>query len=116
MHSLMDQTGQTDIYLWCDGVREDGEPSGSSNRECKRAASPITCSKCAEKERQIDDLTQELKELHNNQQRFSDQQYRLWVHFSKEIPPNVPMITGFTPTRASKSLLRVQWRVPLKLL
>ena len=74
----------------------------------KRASSPVPYSKRAEKEKEIDKLTLELKELHSNQQNFSDPQYRLWarmitngIHSSKESPPNVP---GF-PTRTAKIVL-----------
>ena len=60
-----------------------------------------------ENEREIDDITAELKGLHGG--KFGEPQFRLWarmvingIHKSKETPPNIRMITGVTPTRASR--------------
>ena len=65
-------------------------------------------SKRAEKEKEVEDITLELKSLHGKNN-YSEPQYRLWarmmingLHSRKQTPPNVPMITGFTPTRGSR--------------
>ena len=103
MYSTINQSGtKIDIYLWCDGASED------NSRKRKRDSSPAPPSKRVEKEREIDDMVAEIKELHENDN-YSDPQYRLWarmivngLHSSKESPPQVPMITGIVPTRASR--------------
>ena len=53
----------------------------------------------------------ELKDMHSGQYDYTDPQYRLWarmiingIHSSKDTPPQVPMITGVTPTRTRKSV------------
>ena len=69
-------------------------------------------SKRATKEKEVDDLAAEIKEIHSKDHNYSDPQYRLWarmivngLHYSKDIPPEVPMITGVTPTRPTRRLL-----------
>ena len=96
-------SGKTSICLWCEGNSDD-----SSSRKRNRDGSPGP-SKRAVKEREVDDITEELKELHDN---YSDPQYRLWarmivngLHSSKDVPPQVPMITGVTPTRSTRRSL-----------
>ena len=51
----------------------------------------------------------EFKKIHSDKCNLSDPQYRLWakmitngLHSSKETPPYVPMITGTTPTGATR--------------
>ncbi len=105
MYSELRHGGKTDMCLWCDGCSEESE--NQSKR--KRDGSPGPTSKRAEKEREIDDLVTELKEMHSDKRNLSDPQYRLWarmitngIHSSKEPPPQVPMITGATPTRTPR--------------
>ena len=107
MYSELRQGGKTDVCLWCDG---DGSSEESENqRKRKRDSSPGPTSKRAEKEREIDDLVTELKEMHSDKHNLSDPQYRLWarmyingIHPSKETPPQVPMITGAMPARTPR--------------
>ena len=87
------------MCLWYDGYSEESE----NPRKCKRDDSPVRTSKHAEKEKDIDDLVSELIEMHSDKCNLSDIQYRLWarmivngIHSSK---PQVPMMTGPTPTR-----------------
>ena len=95
----------------------DKETNPSRKRKNPNDNSQLT-SKRTLKEIEIDDLTFDLKELHG--EKYSEPQYRLWarmiingLHSSKESPPNVPMITGLTPTRQSR---RSQWRTLLQVL
>ena len=60
MYLELIQEGKTHVCLWCDGPSEDGE----NPRKRKRDSSPGSMSKCAEKERDTEDLVTELKELH----------------------------------------------------
>ena len=71
MYSLMSATGKTDMCLWCDGYDD------SNSRKCKKDkdSSPAPPSKRAAKEREVDDVAEELKDLH--QGKYSDPQYRL---------------------------------------
>lgn len=96
----MNGSGKTDLCLWCDGRSVEGEESGGNSKKRKRDTSPPP-SKCALKEKQIDDIAAELMA---DKLDFSDPQYRLWArmivtgnHSSKETPPRVPLITGITP-------------------
>lgn len=109
MYSELKVADKNDVCLWCDGCSEGNE--GESQRKRKRDASPGPTSKRAEKEREIDDLVSDLKEMHREKRNLSDPQYRLWarmitngIHSSKETPPQVPMITG-TPTRAPRKTI-----------
>ena len=59
-----------------------------------------------EAEERVVEIAEELRQLHENNLKLSEVQYRLWarmlvtgVHSSKENPPQVPMITGSTPRR-----------------
>ena len=107
MYAELRQAGKNDVCLWCDGCSEESE--SENQRKRKRDGSPGPPSKRAEKEREIDDLVAELKEMHSDKCNLSDPQYRLWarmitngIHSSKETPPQVPMITGTTPTRTAR--------------
>ena len=88
--------GKNYVCLWCDGCSEGSEDE--SQRKRKRDASPSPTSKPTEKEREIDDLVSDLKEMHRDKCNLSDPQYQLWarmgIHSSKETPPQVPTITG----------------------
>lgn len=106
MYSLMSATGKTDVCLWCDGC--DGHDDNNSRKRKKdRESSPAPPSKRAAKEREVDDLAEELKIFE-----YSDPQYRLWArmiingtHSSKDTPPQVPMITGITPSRPARKTM-----------
>ena len=109
MYSSLKKSGKTDVYLWCDGYSEEAD---ESSRKCKRDDSLGPQSKRATKEKEVDDLAAEIKEIHSKDHNYSDPQYRLWarmivngLHSSKDIPPEVPMITGVTPTRPTRRSL-----------
>jgi hypothetical protein len=64
------------------------------------------------KEKEVDDIAEELREINHGKHSYSDPQYKLWarmiingLHSSKEVPPQVPMMTGVTPTRSSRKSL-----------
>ena len=102
MYKDLIKAKKTQVCLWCEGGCDE------SQGKRKRSTSPTgQSSKRAAKENDIDELVEELKEEHVDQ--YSDPQYRLWarmiingIHSSRETPPQVPMITGITPTRQSK--------------
>ena len=98
------RSGKTDLCLWCDGYEE-----SEMQRKRKRDSPDGFPSKRSEKESSIDEIVLELKEIHSDKHSYSDPQYRLWarmiingIHSSKETPPQVPMITGITPTRTAR--------------
>jgi hypothetical protein len=105
MYSAMSRSSKTELCLWCDGRSEEAD---ANSRKRKRDDSPPP-SKRALKEKQIDDVAAELVELNSEKLDLSDPQYRLWArmivcgnHSSKEKPPQLPLITGITPTRRSR--------------
>ena len=107
MYTAVRQAGKTDICLWCDGWQEEKDSDSSQKR--RRDSSPVSTSRRAVKEKEIDELFVELKEMHVDDLDLSDPQYRLWartivngIHSSKDTPPKVPMISGVTPTRPAK--------------
>ena len=96
---VMYRSSSTDFFLWCDGCCDD-------SKKRQREVSP-TPSKRAAKEMEVDGICTELKDLHKG--KYTEPQYRLWarmivngVHSSKNDPPQVPMIVGYTGTRAPK--------------
>ena len=108
MYTAMSKNSKTELCLWCDGRSEEVD---LISRKRKRDDSPPP-SKRALKEKQIDDVASELIELNSDTLALSDPQYRLWArmivcgnHSSKEKPPQVPLITGITPTRRSRKSL-----------
>ena len=114
MYCNMNNDGKTAICLWCEGRSEESSPK-SKKRKRDNSNSPTPSSKRATKEKEVDIMAAELKELHSNKadgEKYNDPQYRLWArmiingfHCSKEKPPQVPMITGITPTRSSRKSL-----------
>ena len=107
MYTAVRQAGKTDICLWCDGWQKEKDSDSSQKR--RRDSSPVSTSRRAVKEKEIDELLVELKETHVDDLDLSDPQYRLWarmivngIHSSKDTPPKVPMISGVTPTRPAK--------------
>ena len=106
MYFSFQLSSKTDISLWCDGVCNEDEVTPARKRKRLNDDCPPT-SKRAEKESEVDDVTSDLKGLHGD--KYTEPQYRLWarmiingLHSSRESPPNIPMITGFTPTRRSR--------------
>ena len=106
MYYSLKKSGKTDVYLWCDGRSEETD---ESSRKRKRDDSFGPQSKRATKKKEVD---AEIKEIHSKEHNYSDPQYRLWarmivngLHSSKDIPPEVPMITGVTPTRSTRRSL-----------
>lgn len=82
LYCMLDRNGKVlvDVCLWAEGVKKvEGECADSSCKKCKRVPSPVLSTKCAKKEREIEELTRELKELHRSQHNFSDPQYLLWA-------------------------------------
>ena len=75
MYSELAQGGKMHVCLWCDGCSEESP----NPRKRKRDGSPGQTSRRAEKERDIDDLVAELKEIHSDKRSYSDPQYRLWA-------------------------------------
>ncbi len=63
----MRQSGKTKVSL-CNGCSEESD----SQRKRKRDGSPGPTSKHAVKEKDIDDLVTELKEMHSAQHNYSD--------------------------------------------
>lgn len=95
----------TDIMLWCDG-RSDTIETPKSKRQ---KTGDVFLSKREEKEKQVEQLAEELKELNESKLDLTEVQYRLWarmistgIHSSKDTPPQIPMITGVTPKRKKK--------------
>ena len=88
-----------EIMLWCDS-RESDEDLPKN----KRHKTGDTMTKHEETEQRVAEIAEELKEMHEEELKLSEVQYRLWaqmlvtgVQSSKETPPQVPMITGSTP-------------------
>jgi len=103
---------EKEIRLWCDGRKADEEDDCNETlrnpKRKKTSEPPLT--RREEEESQIDDLVAELREK-NTTHELSEPQYRLWarmimsgVHTSKEIPPQIPMITEVSGKRRKKSL------------
>jgi len=104
MYSMLEECQKTEVCLWCDVEEE-------KSKKRKKDSSPPP-SKRSTKEKEIDDITAELKTLHKEEQ-YSDPQFRLWarmvvngLHSSKEIPPQIPLITGITPTRGTRKSMQ----------
>ena len=85
MYSELMQGGKMHVCLWCDGYSEESE----NPRKRKRDDSPVCTSKRAEKEKDIDDLVSELKEMHSDRHNLSDPQYRLWARMTYT-PAKIP--------------------------
>ena len=76
MYSSLKKSGKTDVYLWCNGRSEETD---ESSRKRKRDDSFGLQSKRATKEKEVDDLVAEIKEIHSKEHNYSDPQYRLWA-------------------------------------
>ena len=97
MYSSPSLSGKKDIVLWCDR-RPDDSDSDNSRKKWARCSSPHT--RRNDREAEIDELVQELRERHSENHNCTEPQYRLWarmiqngIHTSKDNPPQVPMIT-----------------------
>ena len=108
MYSSPSLLGRKDIVLWCDGRPEDSD-SDNSRKKRARCNSPLT--RHDDREAEIDEVVHELREKHGENQSYSEPQYRLWtrmiqngIHTSKDTPPQVPMITGATPSNKKKKM------------
>ena len=106
MYSSPALLGRKDILLWCDGRPEDSDFDNSRKKRA-RCHSPLT--RRDDREAQIDDLVDELREMHSENHNYTEPQYRLWarmiqngIHTSKDSPPQVPMITGAIPGNKKK--------------
>ena len=98
--------GKKEIVLWCDGRPEDNDFDNSRKKRA-RCHSPLT--RRDDREAEIDELVDELREMHSENHNYTEPQYRLWarmiqngIHTSKDSPPQVPMITGATPGNKKK--------------
>ena len=103
MYSSPSLSGKKDIVLWCDGRPEDSD-SDSSRKERARCRVPIQDVMI-----EIDKLVHELREKNSENRNYTEPQYRLWarmiqngIHTSKDNPPQVPIITGATPSNGKK--------------
>ena len=95
-----------DVCLWCDAAQQTSEATVLRNRSPTRKKS----SKREDKEQEVDDIFQDLKERHESD--YSGPQLRLWarmisngLHEDLDNPPRVPMITGTTPKRPKQDTL-----------
>ena len=95
-----------DVCLWCDATQQTTESTASRNRSPTRKKS----SRREDKEQEVDDIFQDLKERHESD--YSGPQLRLWarmisngLHEDLDNPPRVPMITGTTPKRPKQDTL-----------
>ena len=72
----------------------DVQKKSPNPRKRKRDGSPGQTSRRAEKERDIDDLVAELKEIHSDKRSYSDPQYRLWARMiiKAYIPAKKPLL------------------------
>ena len=82
--------------LMCDGYSEE---SVESSKKC--IVSVLNQNSAAKGKREVNNLAVEIMENHSKEHNYSDPQYQLWarmivntLHSSKDIPPEVPMITG----------------------
>jgi len=100
-----------EITLWCNGQQMSEEKKSRKRKNDETEAT--LSSKRANKDEQIDQLVQKLKEKHDN---YSVPQLRLWArmklggqHESLDDPPRIPLFTGTcnktcTPRRDSNPL------------
>ena len=93
-----------DVCLWCD--QQSGEATVSRDRSPARKKS----SKRDEKEQEVDEIFQDLKDRHASD--YSGPQLRLWarmiangLHEDLDNPPRVPLITGTAPKRPKQDSL-----------
>ena len=87
----------SEIMLWCDGCSAD-EPAA------KRPRPEGITTKQEEKEAKVEALAKELKERNADKMELTEPQYQLWacmiiigVHADKDVPPQIPIISGVTP-------------------
>ena len=93
-----------DVCLWCDAAQNSSEKSRERSPPRKKST------RRDEKEKDVDDIFQDLKEHHGSE--YSGPQLRLWarmicngLHEDLDNPPNVPMITGTAPKRQKRDSL-----------
>ena len=94
------------IMLWCDGYEDECHIESTPSQNSKRQKGEEHVTKHKEKEQHVEDLAKELQEQYEDKLQLSDTQYRLWarmieagIHARKDMPPQVPLITGVTPKR-----------------
>lgn len=94
--------GKSDILLWCDKKEIEGQTS--RKRKGSEANAPASKCKCDEREDEILEMVDRLKEKHST--KYTAPQYRLWAKFiqskrhdSYDKPPKVGLITGEPDTR-----------------
>lgn len=107
MYFAFQQSGKTDICLWCDGACHEDEVMPS--RKHKQLNNCPATSNHAEKVK----LTMILLISKGYMEISTEPQYILWarmiinkLHSSRKSSPNIPIITGCTPTRT--------WRWPIE--
>ena len=95
------------VCLWCDAAQQTSQVSRESR---DRSPPRKKSSKRDDKEKEVEDLFQDLKDRHGND--YSGPQLRLWarmmsngLHEDLDNPPRVPMITGATPKRPKQDSL-----------
>jgi len=91
-----------EIMLWCNGHIAD-KPSA------KRPRAEGINTKREEKETRVEVLAKELKEQNSDKMELTEPQYRLWahmivigVHADKDLPLQIPIISGVTPKCKTK--------------
>lgn len=106
MYEFMSESSKTKVCLWCDGYCDDNENCQSPSQKRRKKDESAPTSKHAEKEKEVDDVALELKELHSSDHSYSDP---LWarmifsgLNFRMQTPPQVPMITGIAPAQVPK--------------
>ena len=94
-----------EILLWCEGCSGETSNPPSSKRRKKSDNSREG------QESQVEEIAAELQDMHGDDLQLSELQYRLWarmiatgVYLKKDVPPQVPMITGVAPKRNRKSV------------
>ena len=67
-----------EVFLWCDGKDKDSDTVANMQSSRKRLSETTSSSKCQEKEEEVDEIFQDLKERHPGNE-FSTLQLRLWA-------------------------------------
>jgi len=91
-----------EILLWCEGRSdEDSDIYVSHKAKKKKKTGSEHKSKREEKEDSVKVLAEELQAQHKDKLDLNEVQYRLWsrmliagIHSSRDVPPQVPLITG----------------------
>ena len=101
-----------EILLWCEGRRSDHDSDDDSKAKKKKKSDDGCKTKREEKEDEVKVLADELQEKHKDKLNLNEVQYRLWsrmiisgVHTSKDVPPQIPLLSGPTTPKKPKHSL-----------